>query len=323
MDGKFTVSPFPHIRSSVTTSKIMLNVLLALVPTIIASVIIFGYRSLIVVLFSMLSAAVFEFLWQFLLKKESSIGDFSALVTGMLIALNLPVSVPLWAVFIGNGFAIIIVKQLFGGIGHNFMNPAMAARVFLMVSWAKPMTKWTAPLTGMADATAAATSAATSAATADAVSSATVLTGKLNIGLLDAFLGNMPGCIGEVSALALLIGGIYLIATRTIKPWIPLAFIGTVFILTAIAGENPLMQILSGGLFLGAFFMATDYVTSPVTAWGQIIMGIGCGIITVIIRLYSNSYPEGVSFAILLMNAATPLIDKATVPKIYGEVRHG
>ncbi len=320
MDKKFTVSSSPHIRNTITTNKLMLNVLIALLPTIIASAIIFGYKSLIIVLFSMISAAVFEFLWQFLLKKESSLGDFSALVTGMLIGLNMPVSVPLWAVFIGNGFAIIIVKQLFGGLGHNFMNPAMAARVFLTSSWAKHMTTWTAPLTGMADATAAATSSAT---VSDAVSSATVLTGKLNIGLLDAFLGNMPGCIGEVSALALLIGGIYLIATRTIKPWIPLAFIGTVFIFTAIAGENPLMQILSGGLFLGAFFMATDYVTSPVTAWGQIIMGIGCGIITVIIRLYSNSYPEGVSFAILLMNAATPLIDKATIPKIYGEVRHG
>ena len=316
MDKKFTVSSSPHIRNTITTNKLMINVLIALIPTIIASAIIFGYKSLIIVLFSMISAAVFEFLWQFLLKKESSLGDFSALVTGMLIGLNMPVSIPLWAVFIGNGFAIIIVKQLFGGLGHNFMNPAIAARVFLTASWAKHMTTWTAPLTGMADATAAAT-------VSDAVSSATVLTGKLDIGLLDAFLGNMPGCIGEVSALALLIGGIYLIATRTIKPWIPLAFIGTVFIFTAIAGENPLMQILSGGLFLGAFFMATDYVTSPVTAWGQIIMGIGCGIITVIIRLYSNSYPEGVSFAILLMNAATPLIDKATIPKIYGEVRHG
>lgn len=318
MDYKFTVSSSPHIRDSIATNKLMRRVIVALIPTVIAATIIFGYRSLLIIMFSMISAVFFEALWQFFCKKEITINDYTALITGLLLALNLPVTIPLWAVFVGNGFAIIIVKQLFGGMGHNFMNPAMAARVFLLAAWAKPMTAWTVPLTGVGFSATGAL-----AGGADAVSSATVLSGQIKVGLLDAFLGNMPGCIGEVSALALLIGGIILIATKTIKIYIPLSFIGTVFIFTAIAGENPLMQILSGGLFLGAFFMATDYVTSPVTKWGQVVMGIGCGLITAVIRLYSNGYPEGVSFAILLMNSATPLIEKMTTPRKYGEVRHG
>lgn len=319
MEKRLTVSSSPHISDSAKTYKLMLNVIIALVPAVVAAAIIFGYRSLIIVFFSMFCAAFFEVLWQVLCRKEITVNDCSALVTGLLLGLNLPVDIPLWIVFVGNGFAIIIVKQLFGGLGHNFMNPAMAARVFLVASWAKHMTSFPPPISNP-EAVSSATTAATdavSSATADAVSSATVLTG-LKVSYIDAFLGNIPGCIGEVSALALLIGGIYLIATRTIKPWIPLCFIGTVFVFSLFVGEDPLMQILSGGLILGAFFMATDYVTSPVTNLGQVIMGVGCGLITALIRFYSNGYPEGVSFSILLMNAATPLIDKMTAPRKYG-----
>lgn len=294
------VSSSPHIRAKTKTSHLMLSVVIGLLPTSLAGIYFFGLRALLILIFSVCCAVFFETVWCVLTKKDLSVSDFSAVITGLLIGLNVSVSVPLWAVFVANGFAIIIVKQLFGGLGCNVVNPAMAARAFMIVSWPAVMTDF--PLPG----------------SVDAVSSATVLSGG-STSVINAFLGNTPGCIGEVSALAIIIGGIYLIATKTIKPHIPLAFIGTVFLFTYLAGENALVHILSGGLMLGAFFMATDYVTSPMTNKGKIIMGIGCGIITSVIRLW-GSYPEGVTFAILLMNAATPLIDKAFKPTRYGKV---
>lgn len=294
------VSSSPHIRAKTKTSHLMLSVVIGLLPTSAAGVYFFGLRALLILIFSVCCAVFFETVWCVLTKKDLSVSDFSAVITGLLIGLNVSVSVPLWSVFVANGFAIIIVKQLFGGLGCNVVNPAMAARAFMIVSWPAVMTNFPSPFS------------------ADAVSSATVLSGG-SVSTINAFLGNTPGCIGEVSALAIIIGGIYLIVTKTIKPHIPLAFIGTVFLFTYIAGENALVHILSGGLMLGAFFMATDYVTSPMTNRGKIVMGIGCGIITSVIRLW-GSYPEGVTFAILLMNVATPLIDKAFKPTRYGKV---
>lgn len=293
------VSSSPHIRSKVKTSNLMRNVIIGLLPTSAAGVYLFGFRALLILLFSVCSAVFFEAMWCFINKKDLTISDFSACITGLLIGLNVSVSTPLWAVFVANGFAIIIVKQLFGGLGYNVVNPAMAARAFMLISWPQIMTDFPLPGGG------------------DAVSTATVLSGAEET-IFNAFMGNIQGCIGEVSAAAIIIGGIYLILTKTIKPYIPVAFIGTVFVFTALAGENALLQILSGGLMLGAFFMATDYVTSPATACGQIVMGVGCGILTAVIRLW-GSYPEGVTFAILFMNAMTPLIDKVFVPARYGK----
>ena len=301
MEDLLFVSSSPHIRHKDTTSKTMFNVIAALIPAVIAGVYFFGFRTLLLEVYSMLAAAFFEALYCFFAKKKLTIWDGSAMLTGLLLALCCPPSLPLWAITVGDLFAIIIVKQFFGGLGHNFVNPALAARAFMLAAWPVHMTTWTAKAT-------------------DAVSSATPLAGGA-VSTLDAFLGNIPGCVGEVSALAILIGGIYLLVRKIIKPYIPLAYILTVFIFFTIAGKDGLQQVLLGGVFLAAFFMATDYVTSPVTAKGQIIMGIGCGLLTSIIRL-GNGYPEGVTYAVLLMNAATPLIDKITVPKKYGEVRH-
>ena len=296
------VSSSPHIRHKDTTSKIMLNVIAALIPAVAAGVYFFGIRTLFLAIYSMLAAALFEALFCFFAKKKLTIRDGSACLTGLLLALCSPPTLPLWAITVGDLFAIIVVKQFFGGLGHNFMNPALAARAFLLAAWPAAMTTWVMPKA------------------ADAVSSATPLAGGAS-SVLDAFLGNIPGCVGEVSALAILIGGIYLLAKKIIKPHIPLAYILTVLVFTTLAGQNGILQILTGGVFLAAFFMATDYITSPVTSKGQIIMGIGCGLITSIIRLWGG-YPEGVTYAVLLMNAATPLIDKFTVPRKYGEVKN-
>ena len=291
-----SVSSSPHIRAKIKTSCIMLRVILGLLPTSVMGIYFFGIRALFILLFSVCCSIFFEGMWCFLSKKALTISDGSAAVTGLLIGLNVSTAVPLYVIIIANGFAIIIVKQLFGGLGHNFINPAMAARAFMIICWPMALSKFPMPR-----------------GAADAVSSATVLSGG-SVSHFNAFIGNMQGCIGEVSAIAIIIGGLYLILTKTIKLHIPLSFIGTVFIFTYFAGECPVMGILSGGVMLGAFFMATDYVTSPITDLGKIIMGIGCGVITSVIRLW-GSYPEGVTFAILLMNAATPLIDKALIPR--------
>lgn len=319
-ESKFLVTEAPHVRARDGVRDIMLDVIIALMPALIAGTVVFGYRVAAVAAVCVGSCVFFEWLWCRLVKKPSSISDLSAAVTGLLLALNMPVTIPLWMPIIGSLFAIVIVKQFFGGIGHNFMNPALAARAFMLTSWAQAMTSWTVPFAKLSLGGKAA---------ADAVSSATPLA-LLKSGsyegmptYLNLFLGNAAGCIGEVSALAILIGAAYLLYRRVIKLRVPLCFILTVFAITWIFGKNcwftgdALRHILSGGVLLGAFFMATDYTTTPYTPKGQIIFGIGCGIITAVIRLW-GAYPEGVSYSILLMNAATPLIDRYTAPKRFG-----
>lgn len=317
MNDKLVVSHSPHTSGNETITSIMRDVIIALIPALIAGCLVFGLRALIVTLTCVLSCALSEFIWCKLLKKTNSTTDLSAVVTGMLLAFNMPASIPLWMAVIGSVFAIIVVKQFFGGIGHNFANPALAARAFLLASWALAMTTWyepgtVLPLFGSPDALSSATPLAAYAA------------GESNFSYLTLLLGNHGGCIGETSALAILIGGAYLLVRRVIRIRVPLIYIATVALGTwAFAGSNgfgsgdPLYQILSGGLMLGAFFMATDYTTTPTTPKGQIIFALGCGVITVLIRCYGG-YPEGVSYSILLMNIATPLIEKLTAPKRFG-----
>ena len=318
---KMLVSSSPHIRSGRTTSGIMTDVCIALFPSLICSVIFFGVRALLLTALCVFFSIGFEFLWQKLTKSPITISDGTAAVTGMLLAFNLPVLAPWWICLVGSFVAIIIAKQFFGGTGHNFINPALAGRAFLLASWPVIMTRWTLPFTtGLF-------------IPVDVVSSATPLSilkessGAELPRILDMFLGNTGGCLGETSALALILGGIYLVARGVISLRIPLTYIGTVALLSFIfpnanlsAQDSVLVNILSGGLMLGAFFMATDYVTSPVTKKGQIIMGLGCGILTFVIRRFGG-YPEGVSYSILLMNFVTPLIDKYTKPKPFGSQR--
>jgi len=312
------VSSSPHIRDSATTQRLMLDVVIALIPAILASTWIFGWRVLLVTALTTGTAVLFEYLSRRLMKRYNSIGDMSALVTGLLLAMNLPPTIPLWIPVVGSFIAIIIVKQFFGGIGQNFMNPALAARVILMLSFPAAMTRWAI----LADrARSATTAVADQAGRLDLIATATPLYIMQNQGdmpsYLDMFIGIKGGCIGEVSVLALLIGAVYLIVRKVINLWIPLTYIGTVAVITALAGQDPLYHVLSAGLIIGAFFMATDYVTAPVTRNGQIIFALGCGIITALIRLF-GSMTEGVSFAILLMNLLTPHIEKWTRPVPFG-----
>jgi len=310
---KLIISSSPHILDNIDTSRIMLDVIIALIPAFIMSGIVFGPRAIFLTIVCVIACVIFEAGYNKLLKKENTVKDLSAVVTGVLLSFNLPSSMPFWMAVVGCFFAIVIVKQLFGGIGQNFVNPAITARIFLMVSFATPMSTW--PLTRQA------------AGTVDAVTGATPL-GIMNMGgdpatlpsNMDMFLGFIGGSLGETSALALLIGGIYLIVRKVIEPAIPVAFIGTVFVIALIAGQDPIFHICAGGVMLGAIFMATDYTTSPLTTKGKIIFGIGCGLITMVIRLF-GSYPEGVSFSILLLNILTPHIDNLTRSKIYGGVQ--
>lgn len=306
-------SSSPHLRTDRTTPAIMKDVLIALLPALFAAVYFFGLRALLLSIVCIAAAILSEYVTNKAMKKDATIGDYSAAVTGLLLAFNLPPSIPLWIAVIGCVFAIVVAKQLFGGLGHNFINPALAARAFLMASWPVEMTHWLNP-------------------GADAVSTATPLAIIKNAGetasslptLFDMFTGNIGGCIGETSALALLIGGIWLLARRVISPEIPFFYMGTVALFTFVAGGkgglftgDPLFHILAGGLMLGAFFMATDYTTSPVTMKGRIIMAVGCGVLTSVIRLYGG-YPEGVSYSILIMNLVVPLIDKSVKPRTFG-----
>lgn len=307
------VSSSPHIRTPRDTRAIMLDVIIALIPALIASVIFFGFKALLVTAVSVVSSVVFEFVYRKLMKKHDTIGDLSAVITGMLLAFCMPASAPWWMAIIGSFFAIVVVKQLFGGIGKNFLNPALAGRAFLLASYALLMTSWT-PTTFQKGVDAA----------TYATPLASLHTGMLASDSIGAMiLGNVGGCLGEVSALALILGGIYLVVRKVISVRIPLSFIGTVAVVTLIfsKGNNHLLWMLqnvfSGGLMLGAIFMATDYCTSPVTPKGQIIYGIGCGLLTVLIR-YFGSYPEGVSYAILIMNITVWMIDKNTAPRRFG-----
>ena len=308
---KLFISSSPHLRSGTGVRSIMLDVIIALTPALIASVILFGPRALLVTAVSVAAAVLAEYLSRKIMKRPNSIGDLSAVVTGMLLAFNLPVSIPLWIAALGSAIAIVVVKQFFGGIGQNFVNPALAGRIILMVSFPAQMTKWTMPLTG-------------SFGGVDAVTTATPL-GILSEGgeqtmppLLDMFFGVRGGCLGETCAVALLLGGVYLVARKVINPIIPICYVGTAALLSLAFGLDPLVQILSGGLLLGAIFMATDYATSPLTNWGKVIFGIGCGVLTMIIRQF-GSLPEGVSFSIVLMNILVPYIDRLTRPVPFGE----
>lgn len=310
LENKLLVSSSPHIRSNESVQRIMLDVVIALTPAIIGSVYLFGLNALKLILISVASSVLFEALIQKLFKKPITITDFSAAITGILIAFNLPASAPWWLPVIGSAFAIIVVKQLFGGLGANFMNPALAARAMLMTSWPVHMTNYTGTRP-------------------DVVTSATPLsimkygTGAELPTLRDMFIGNIPGVIGETSALLLLIGAVYLIIRKVIDWKIPVFYIGTTFIMLLLLGVEPKLlpyHILGGGLILGAFYMATDYSSSPVTPLGRIIFAVGAGILTAIIRV-KGAYPEGVSYSILLMNVATPLIEKFTKPRVFGKVK--
>ena len=306
MDNKFhtnlIVSSAPHIVTESDTTRLMGSVLLALAPAGIASIYIFGFRALLLSVVCVAASVLFEYLYNALMHKKQTVGDLSAALTGLLIAFNVPSSFPIWQAIVGCLFAIVVVKQLFGGIGKNFSNPAITARIFLFISFSANMSTW--PVTRLASTTDAVTGPTPLALYAEGS------TDQIP-GLLQLFLGFHGGSTGEVCALALLIGGIYLIVRKVISPIIPCAFIGTVFVFALIATGSPywaLFHVLSGGVMLGAFFMATDYVTSPKLPLGQLIFGIGCGIITMSIRLF-GSYPEGVSFSILLMNICTPLLN--------------
>ena len=302
------VSTSPHIRSAVTTKSIMRDVLIALSPAAIASVILFGLKALLIIAVCVISSVGSEFIFNLLTKKKQTVGDLSAAVTGLLLALNLSTKVSVWQCIVGSVFAIVIVKCAFGGLGANFANPAITARIFLLISFAS--------LGG---------GAATNFASAELVASATPLEviksgeGVLP-SLLDMFLGNRGGTIGETCIAALLVGYVYLVARGVIKWETPLIFIGTVFLLSlAIKGDfnMALYEVLGGGLVLGAVFMATDYSTTPLGRLGKMVFALGCGLITVLIRFF-GSYPEGVSFAILIMNILSPYIEKLTAPKALG-----
>ena len=300
----------PQIRTRTDTTRLMLNVIIALLPAVAVSVWQFGTRPLLVILVSVLSAVFFEWGYRKLMHKDNRIGDLSAVVTGLLLALTLPPSTPWWIPIIGSFFSIVVVKQLYGGIGKNFLNPALAGRAFLLASYALTMGTFSRPnsLAGVVDGVTMATPLASIYAESAALPEYT--------SLLNMFLGLIPGCIGEISKLALLIGGLYLILRKVISWRIPVSFIGTVALLTLIFGhagmsnvDFMLSNLLSGGLILAAFFMATDYATSPVTLKGQLLYGFGCGVITVLIR-YFGGFPEGTTYAILIMNICAWAIDK-------------
>lgn len=305
--SQLTVSPSPHIRSGITTQKIMLDVVIALVPTLIAAGIIFGIRAIALVSICVLSCMVFERFSRFIMKRENTVSDLSAVVTGILLGFNLPVTLPFYVAIIGSFIAIVIVKQLFGGLGQNFANPAITARIVLMLSFPTAMTIWAEPFYYKQ---------------VDLITGATPLDmiaqGSTELpSMLDMFLGIRGGSLGETCALTLILGGIYLCIRRVISPVTPIAFVGTVALLSLIGGDSVGYQVLAGGLLIGAIFMATDYATTPMNNKGKLIFGLGCGIITYLIRKFANS-PEGVSYAILLMNIVTPYIEKLTRSKPFG-----
>jgi electron transport complex protein RnfD len=303
------VSPAPHQVSDITTQKIMAQVILALMPSFFVTVWFYGARAIFLLGLCVTLCMVFEYLFEIITKRPNTVSDLSAAVTGVLLAFNLPVTLPYWMAAIGCFVAIVITKQLFGGIGQNFANPAITARIVLFLSFPKEMMTWAVP--------------GRIFLATDAVTGATPL-GLMNHGetegfpsMWDMFIGNIGGSMGEISAAALLIGGVFLLIRKIINPAIPLSFIGTVALFAWLTGENPLFHVLAGGVMLGAFFMATDYATSPLTTRGKILFGVGCGGLSMLIRVYS-SYPEGVSFAILIMNILVPHIDSLSKKSLYG-----
>ncbi len=323
---KLIATSNPHIRGSETTQTIMRDVIIAMCPALIWSIVIFGVEALVLTAISAAGCVFFEWLYRFLMKKPQSIGDLSAVVTGILLAFVCPPTLPWWTILVGDFFAIVVVKQLFGGIGKNFLNPALAGRAALVASYAGSMTTWIDPAAGKAPILGGAVDVVT-AATPLTYLKAGDLAGLQSVYDLKAmFIGNIGGCVGEVSSLMLLIGGVYLIGRKVINWHTPVSYIGTVAVLTFLfpkAGSSlewMLYSLFGGGLMLGAFFMATDYATSPVTKRGQVIFGIGCGVFTVFIR-YFGSYSEGVCYSIMVMNLCVALIDKCTKPTRFGVVK--
>ncbi|MDI9527844.1 MAG: RnfABCDGE type electron transport complex subunit D [Desulfomonilia bacterium] len=321
------VSSSPHVHSTEDVPWIMRQVIYALIPGALVGVYFFGIPALKVIVVGMVSCVVIEALWQKLTGNPITVKDGSAALTGLLLAMNLPSGAPWWLVVIGSLVAIIIAKQLFGGIGNNPFNPALVGRVFLLISFPVAMTTWPEPRSFFSQAADAATGATPLGALKTAIFEHGTITAAPGMNLMDPFLGNVGGSLGEISALALILGGIYLIARRIITWHIPVVYIATVAVLTGILWlinpdvyASPAFHLVAGGLMLGAFFMATDMVTSPITNTGKVIFAIGCGAITVVIRLWGG-YPEGVSFAILIMNAFVPLINRATKPTKFGVVR--
>ena len=322
--GRLTVSASPHKRTADTTRGIMLDVILALIPALILSVVLFGPRALLVTVVSVAACVLFEFLARKVMKRSMTIGDLSAVVTGILLAFNLPSTIPLWMVVIGDAVAIIVVKQFFGGIGQNFVNPALVGRIVLMASFPVQMSDYPAPFAWRMPEVAAVTSATPLAQFSDIYGAENLQSAMDTAGLpslLDMLFGVRGGCLGETCAIALLLGFVYLLIRRVISPTIPLVYVGTVAVIMLIAGKGNLefvaYQLLSGGLLLGAIFMATDYTTSPVNFKGKLLYALGCGIITALIRIFA-SLPEGVSFSILLMNILVPHLDRLTTPKPFG-----
>ena len=319
MAKRLTVSASPHVRSHETTTGIMLDVILALVPALVMSAVYFGTRALCLAAVTVGTAVLSEYLSRKVMKRDNTLGDLSAVVTGLILAFNLPATLPLWMAAIGSVIAIVIVKQMFGGIGQNFVNPAITARIILMMSFPSAMAKWIVPFS--------------SAWSPDAVTAATPMAVLANVtggdvsaveglpSLVQMLIGAHGGSMGEVCSIALLSGAFYLLLRRVISPAIPFSFIGTVAVVMLIAGKGNLQflayELLGGGLILGAFFMATDYSTSPINRKGRIIFGIGCGLITAVIRLF-GSLPEGVSFSIILMNILVPHIERLTTSKPFG-----
>lgn len=312
MEEKLIISSSPHIRNGITTRKIMFDVIIALTPAAIASVIIFGPKALLLIALSVASCVISELVCRKVMKRENTVGDLSAVVTGILLAFNVPVGVNPLVIIFGGVVAIVVVKQMFGGIGQNFVNPALTARIVLMSSFPAQMSTWNTPLSYLHPA--------------DAVTTATPL-GILKEGtdgtvptLLHMLVGVRAGCLGETCALALILGGIYLVARRVIHPVIPLCYVGTAAVISLMAGRNVAFDILAGGLLLGAIFMATDYATCPINLKGKIVYAVGAGIITMLIRIF-GALPEGVSFSIILMNIMVPHIERLTRPKTFGKER--
>ena len=320
------LSSSPHTHSHASVTRIMLDVIIALLPTTAVGVYFFGMPAVWTIATCVSTCIVTEAVCRICMKRDNTIGDLSAVVTGLLLALNLPAGLPLWMAVVGSVFAIFVAKQVFGGLGMNPFNPALAARAFMLISFTGPMTTWLKPLwwktpEAMTTATPLAAMKPLFAAEATASASPHGLCNGALAGLpsiWDAFIGNIPGCIGEVSAAALLLGCLYLLIRKVITWHIPVAFLVTVFVYSLIAGGAPAMlQVLTGGVMIGACFMATDYVTSPTTAKGKLIFGFGCGLLCMLIRQFGG-YPEGCSFAILIMNAVCPLINRWTQPRPFG-----
>ncbi|MBQ8784151.1 MAG: RnfABCDGE type electron transport complex subunit D [Clostridia bacterium] len=316
--NKLNVSASPHVKSPKTVTGIMLDVIIALCPALFASFFLFGPQALAVVAVCVGTCVLSEFVARKVMKRDNTISDLSAVVTGLLLAFNLPSTIPLWMAAVGSVIAIVVVKQFFGGIGQNFVNPALAGRIILLTSFPTAMATWTRPLSWQAEA------ATTASPLASMYNEAGEFTAENLPTLTDMLIGNRAGCLGEVCAIGLILGGLYLVIRKVISPAIPLAFIATVGVFMTVAGgfnmEFVAYQLLSGGLLIGAIFMATDYTTSPISLKGKIIFGIGCGLITSLIRFYGN-LPEGVSFAILIMNILVPHIERLTAPKPFGTVK--